>query len=86
MWEDASLWAHLMHSYHMHLSYPGPILFLCLPSLHSPSSSVITMVGSNISWIKVLGALVHIWRPEITDGCDISLLIWQEIFSFHIVN
>ena len=27
--------------------------------------------------------LIHIWRPEITDGCDISyLLIWQKIFSF----
>ena len=26
-------------------------------------------------------------RPEITKGCDIScLLIWQEIFSFHIGN
>ena len=33
---------------------------------------------------SVLGALIHIWRPEIIDGCDIShLLIWQEIFSFH---
>ena len=33
---------------------------------------------------SVLGALTHNWRPEITDGCDIScLLMWQEIFSFH---
>ena len=23
---------------------------------------------------SVLGALIHIWRPEITDGCDISCL------------
>ena len=31
-----------------------------------------------------MGALIHIWRPEIAEGCDIScLLIWQEIFSFH---
>ena len=31
---------------------------------------------------SVLGDLIHIWRPEITDDCDIScLLIWQEIFS-----
>ena len=30
---------------------------------------------------------IHIWRPEISDGCDIScLLIWQEIFSFHKVK
>ena len=34
--------------------------------------------------LDALGALIHNWRPEITDGCDIScLLIWQEIFSFH---
>ena len=31
-----------------------------------------------------MGALGHVWMPEIADGCDIScLLIWQEIFSFH---
>ena len=30
-----------------------------------------------------LGVLIHIWRPGIADGCDISyLLIWQEIFHF----
>ena len=34
--------------------------------------------------LDALGALIHNWRPEITDGCDIScLLIWQEVFSFH---
>jgi len=34
--------------------------------------------------LDALGALIYIWRPEITDGCDIScLLIWQEIYSFH---
>ena len=33
---------------------------------------------------SVLGTLIHVWRPEITDGCCIScLFIWQEIFSFH---
>ena len=52
--------------------------------LHSPSSSEITMGSGSIPRIPVLGALIHIWRPEIADGCDIScLLIWQEIFSFH---
>ena len=54
--------------------------------LHSPSSSAITMRGGSIHWIPVLGALIHIWRPEITDGSDIfCLFIWQEIFSFHSV-
>ena len=42
------------------------------------------MGGGRVFWITVLGALIHIWRPEITDGGDISgLLIWQEIFPFH---
>ena len=40
--------------------------------------------SGSICWITVLGTLIHIWRPEIAEGCDIScLLIWQEIFSFH---
>ena len=39
--------------------------------------------GGCLCWITVLGALIHIWRPEITEGCDVSCLIWQEIFSFH---
>ena len=52
--------------------------------LHSPSSSIITIRGGRILWISVLGALIPIWRQEITDSCDIScLLIWQELFSFH---
>ena len=33
--------------------------------------------------ITVLWALIHIWKSEIADGCNIShLLIWQEIFHF----
>ena len=50
----------------------------CIPQ----SSSAITVVGGSICRIAGWGAIIHIWRPEITDGCDIScLLIWQEIFS-----
>ena len=42
--EDASLWAHWIHSFHMHLTYLGPVLFPCSPCfLHSPSSSAITV-------------------------------------------
>ena len=83
VWEDASLW---IHSFRMHLSYLRFILFPFSPCfLHSPSSSAITIgVGGSSLWITVLGALIHIWRPEIANGCDISWwLIWQEIFSFH---
>lgn len=32
----------------------------------------------------VRGALVHLWRPETADGCDVSCPpTWQQIFSFH---
>ena len=63
----------------------GPILFPTSPCfLHSPSSPAITVRGGSVLWIAVWGALIHIWRPEIAEGCDISyLLIWQEMFSFH---
>ena len=56
----------------------GQILFPCSPCFwHSPSSS------GGWQHPAVLGALIHIWRPGIADGCDISyLLIWQEIFHF----
>ena len=62
----------------------GPILFPFSPCfLPSPSSSAINMGRGSITWISVLWALIHIWRPEIADGRDIScLLIWQKIFSF----
>ena len=56
--------------------------FLVLPCfLNSPSPSAITEGAGSILWITVWGALIHIWRPEITEGCDISyLLIQQEAF------
>ena len=85
VWEDGSLWTHWIHSFHMHVSYLGPILFPCSPCfLHSSSFSAITMGGVaallDCSW----GAHIHIWRPEISNGCDIScLLIWNEIFKFY---
>ena len=51
----------------------------CIPQLLSNHHAG----GGSIPSITVLGALIHIWRPEIANGCDIScLLIWQEIFSF----
>ena len=48
----------------------------------APQQSSWWVAASAGSWFS--GALVHIWRPEITDGCDIfCLLIWQNTFSFH---
>ena len=93
---NVSLWAHWIHSFHMHLSYLGPNpvslftwrsarwLLLAFPS---PKHLCNLCGGGGIWWIAVWGALIHIWRPEIADGCDIScLLIWQEIISFHKVK
>ena len=74
------------------------IPFICTSAIWGQSCSLFTFLlalfqllsnhygeeGGNIFWIAVWGALIHIWRPEIADGCDIvCLLIWQDIFSFH---
>ena len=48
----------------------------CIPL--APQQSPWRVGGNSIHGITVLGALIHIWRPEIADGCDFScLLIWQ---------
>ena len=76
VWLDASLWAYQIHSFHMHLSHLGPVWFSCSHCfLHSPISSAVTVGAGSILWNAVLGALIHLWRPEITDGCDISSLL-----------
>ena len=87
--EEANLWAHWIYPFHVHFSCLGSIVFPCSPCfLHSPSSSAITMGGAithvgSIHWITVWGALIHTWRPEITDACDICcLLIFRRYFHF----
>ena len=42
----------------------------CLP----PAPQQTPWGGGSLSRIAVLGAHIHIWRPEITDGYDISCL------------
>ena len=45
-----------------------PVLFHCSPwFLHSPRSSAISVGAGGISWVAVMRALIHIWRPEIAD-------------------
>ena len=86
--------AHWIHSFHVHFSYLGPILFPCSPwgvtdgSLEFPQLLSSHHGGDGrIFWITVWGVLIHIWRPGIADGCDVSCLsIQQEIFSFHTSN
>ena len=72
VWEDASFWAHWIHSFHMRLSYgASPVSsLLAFPQLLSNHHGF-----GSIHWITVLGALVNIWRTEITDCCDISCLL-----------
>ena len=68
---------HSFLSYAPQLSGANPVsyftLLLAFPQLLSNHRG-----GGSILWIAVWGALIHIWRPEIADGCNIScLLIWQ---------
>ena len=51
---------------------------------HLFTPPAIAMVGGGgICWMTVLGAFIHIRRPEIADGCDISCpLIQQEMVHF----
>ena len=78
-----------MHFFHMHLSSLGSVLFPCSPSFLPPPPQKSPWGGGwagggSIHWISVLGALIYIWRPKITDGCDIScLLISINIFISH---
>ena len=53
-----------------------------------PCSLLAFTVGAGWPLVdEVLEALLHTWRPDIADGHDIAgLLIWQEIFSFHVGN
>ena len=39
-----------------------------------PELSANSCVGGSFCWLSVLRTLIHIWRPEIMDGCDISFL------------
>ena len=60
--------------------------FLHPPKLQQSPCRVVASVGSQ-ALCSLLRTLIHIWRPKITDGCDIFCpLIWQEIFHFTIQN
>ena len=94
VWEDASLWTHWIHSFHMHLGYLGPNLVSLFFLRRGKCDKWLLLAFphwgyGSICWIAVLGVPApptpfNIWRPEIADGCDIScLLIWQEMFSFY---
>ena len=65
----------------------GGWLLLAFPQAHEQSlCGMAASAGSGSQALcSLLGALIHIWSPEITDGCDISYpRIWQEIFHFTI--
>ena len=67
-----------------HAAQPsGAILCTCSPCFLHPQFLSNHGGGGSIPWFAVLEALIHIWRPEIADGCDISCsLIWLRYFHF----
>ena len=80
VWEDARVWAHWNHSFHMHLSYLGPVS--CIFHILSTSRcrewlqpNAADPRSSSLSWLP--------WRAGIRWWCwHPCLLIWQEIFQF----
>ena len=68
-WEDAILIPFIC------TSAIGPILSHSSCCLHSPSSSAKWCWNPTHTVGSVWGALIHIWRPEITDGLWYFLLI-----------
>ena len=90
VWEDARVWAHCDHSFHMHLSCPGPVSHIfftvwvpqCLPQ--GVASALRLPDSRNCSPSQVPSVLRnshlegwnHWWLQH---PC---LLIWQEILHF----
>ena len=84
--------------FHFSLSCIGegngnPLQCSCLENPRDGGAWWAAIYGVAQSWtqLKLLSSSssssIHIWRPEIADGCDIAcLLIWQEyidITTFH---
>ena len=62
---------------------PEFIPFICISAIWGQLLTLLFVFPQLLSNQK-FGELIHIWRPEITDGCDISCLLpWQEVFSFY---
>ena len=91
VWEDARIWAHWNHSFHIHLSYPIQPSILCF---FTSWASLGLTIGSSCSlmaaWSQVFFSFLSAFRAQglTLEGwnfyaCDIlALLIWKEIFYF----
>ena len=86
----------IWHSVYGKMQAPRLTYFICISAIWGESCFLAQLAscipkllshhlrGGSSCRIAVWGALIHIWRPEIAVGCDISsLLIWPEVFSFH---
>ena len=75
VWEDASIWAHWNHSFHMYLSYLGPAS--CFLSFSGGIQQLLDRRHQALfSLSDTLWAQKFTFRgAEITDGCD-SLVYW----------
>ena len=78
VWEDARVWAHWNHSFHMHFSYPGPTsCMFSSPELPWGSPSGVAAVWWLVffSFLSALRAHQLTLGGGITDDCNI-LVYW----------
>ena len=90
IWEDARIWAHWNHSFHVHLSYPIRASILCVFTPWAPlglttGSSCNLMAAwsqafSFLSAFRAQGLTLEGWNRH--DYDILALLIWQEKFYF----
>ena len=88
IWGQILFLVYILHSlFTLRSGRCGAWLLLAFPQAHEQSlCGMAASAGSGLQALcSFLGALIHVWSPEITDGCDISCpQIWQEIFHFTI--
>ena len=79
-WEDVRIWAHWNHSFHMHLSYPGPVFCVgLLGGLFFPSWALWGLTGGigmqPEGWSVQSLSLILLFVTPWTAACQASLSI-----------
>lgn len=73
--EDARLRAPCVRSFLTHLSCLGPVLYAYPPGFLHPRLLSNHRGGGRTRWLTVWGTVIHMWGPEVADGCDSSCLL-----------